>query len=162
MGFTNPALFGMKNNQPQIDMGYGYNGDLDDPTGLLGIGNYGVTGPTAVAEAASAATPLVGTGGNSIWDSFLPTKLADGSTTGGYGSVGLGLAQGLASAWMGMKQYGLAKDQLAFQKDAFNKNYTAQAQTTNTALEDRQRARVASNPGAYQSVGDYMNENRIV
>ena len=34
-------------------------------------------------------------------------------------------------------------------------------QTLNTQMEDRQRARVASNPTAYQSVGDYMNKNGL-
>ena len=75
--------------------------------------------------------------------------------------TGIGILQGLGSAYMGMKQYGLAKEQLQFSKDAFNKNYAAQAKMTNTSLMDRQRARVASNPGAYQSVGDYMAQNGI-
>lgn len=67
----------------------------------------------------------------------------------------------LANMYMGMKQYGLAKDQLAFQKDSFNKQYDANRTLTNSRLEDRQAARVASNPGAYQSVGDYMNQNKV-
>lgn len=95
------------------------------------------------------------------WDSFLGGKNKDGSAYSGWGAPAMGILQGLGSAYMGMKQYALARDQLQFSKDAFNKNFAAQAQTTNTALEDRQRARVASNPGAYQSVGDYMGQNRI-
>lgn len=67
----------------------------------------------------------------------------------------------LGSLYMGMKQYGLAKDTLAANKAQFERNFDAQRQTTNAALEDRQRARVASNPGAYQSVGDYMNQNGV-
>jgi outer membrane murein-binding lipoprotein Lpp len=62
---------------------------------------------------------------------------------------------------MGMKQYGLAKDTLAANKAQFERNFEAQRRTTNAALEDRQRARVASNPGAYQSVGDYMDQNQV-
>jgi hypothetical protein len=60
-----------------------------------------------------------------------------------------------------MKQYGLAKDALASSKQQFNLNYDAQRTTTNAQLRDRQTARVASNPGAYQSVGEYMNTNSI-
>ena len=60
-----------------------------------------------------------------------------------------------------MKNYGLMKDQLAFSKDSFAKNYEAQRTTTNASLQDRQAARVASNPGAYQSVSDYMAKNGI-
>lgn len=89
------------------------------------------------------------------------TDTKTGIKTDGWGGMALGVAQGLGSAYMGLKQYGMAKDQLAFQKSAFNKNYAAQRQATNTGLEDRQRARVASNAGAYDSVGNYMNKNGI-
>ena len=90
-----------------------------------------------------------------------PTKAADGSVSGGqWGSV-FGAGQGLWNAYMGMKQYGLAKDALQTSKDQFAKNYAAQRTTTNTMLEDRQRARVASSPNAYESVGTYMDKHRI-
>lgn len=79
----------------------------------------------------------------------------------GWGGLALGGASSLANMYMGMKQYGLAKDQLAFQKESFNKQYDANRTLTNSRLEDRQRARVASNAGAYQSVGDYMNEKGV-
>ena len=62
---------------------------------------------------------------------------------------------------MGMKQYGLAKDALNQAKEQYNKNYAAQKTTTNSSLEDRQRARVASSPNAYESVDTYMAQNRI-
>lgn len=117
------------------------------------------TGSTSVGM-----TGAVGTtpgGGGSIFDSFLSNKGIDGSTSGGWGTAALGAFQGLANTYLGMQQYGLAKDTLKANKEQFAKNYEAQKRTTNTALEDRQRARVASNAGAYQSVGDYMNQNGI-
>jgi hypothetical protein len=86
-----------------------------------------------------------------IPDGFLSTEKQQG-----WGMPAMGAAQGIFNAWMGMKQYGLAKDQLAEGKRQFGLNYDAQRSTTNAQLEDRQRARLASNPGAYQSVGDYM------
>lgn len=55
-----------------------------------------------------------------------------------------------------MQQYGLAKDTLNFNTKQFDLNFEAQRQMTSSALEDRQRARVASNPGAYESVTDFM------
>lgn len=67
----------------------------------------------------------------------------------------------LTNAYLGMKQYGLAKSQLAQNKYQFGLNYDAQRSTINSQLEDRQRARVASNPGAYQSIGDYMGTYAI-
>ena len=86
---------------------------------------------------------------------------ANGVKTQGWGGLALGGAQALGSLYMGMKQYGLAKETLANNKAQFERNFAAQRQTTNAALEDRQRARVASNSGAYQSVGDYMNQNEV-
>ena len=54
---------------------------------------------------------------------------------------GLGTA---ANAWLGMQQLDLAKQQLAFQKDAFAKNWSNQVQLTNQQLYDRDVARRAA------------------
>lgn len=67
----------------------------------------------------------------------------------------------LSNSYMGMKQYGLAKEQFAESKRQYNQNYAAQRTLTNSQLEDRQRTRVASNAGAYESVGSYMNRNGV-
>lgn len=93
--------------------------------------------------------------------SMLGYTNANGVQQQGWGGLALGAASALGNSWMGMKQYGLAKDAFKESKRQFNINYEAQKKLTNSQLEDRQRARVASNPGAYQSVGDYMNQNRI-
>lgn len=79
----------------------------------------------------------------------------------GWGNTAIGGIGALASTFLGMKQYGLAKQTLEENKRQFQLNYDAQRQMTNTRLEDRQRARVASNPGAYQSVGAYMGANGV-
>ena len=106
-----------------------------------------------------------GVGGASPWNwgdfLFGSKNLNTGMQTNGALGYGLSGLQGLGNLYMGMQQYGLMKDQLAFSKDAFNKNYAAQSKMTNASLMDRQRARVAANPGAYQSVGDYMAQNGI-
>ena len=81
--------------------------------------------------------------------------------TTGWAPTALGALQGLGSAYLGMKQYGLAKDEFEESKRQFELNYGAQKKLTNSRLEDRQRARVASNPGAYESVGSYMQKNGI-
>jgi membrane protease subunit (stomatin/prohibitin family) len=70
----------------------------------------------------------------------------------------LGAIGGLANTFLGMQMYGLQKDKLAEAKRQYNQDYQINKQLTNSRLEDRQRARVASNAGAYQSVGDYMNQ----
>jgi hypothetical protein len=148
MGYGNPAM----NNQ--------YTGQQDwtstlTPT-LAGVDVAGTSG-------AVNATGGWGAGiGDWFKDSgFFGSTAADGAKTQGWGGTALGVGQGIANLYMGMKQYGLAKDQLAFSKDQFNKNYAAQQKTINAQMQDRQAARVASNPGAYQSVGDYMKQNGI-
>lgn len=86
---------------------------------------------------------------------------ANGIKSQGWGGMAMGAAQSLGNLWMGMKQYGLAKDTFNENKRQFGLNYDAQKKSTNSRLEDRQIARVASNPGAYQSVSDYMKKNGI-
>ncbi|MCA9911727.1 MAG: hypothetical protein KC496_00195 [Anaerolineae bacterium] len=103
-------------------------------------------------NALSAGTP----------DWFSKENIFGDGKTPGWGGTALGLAQGIGNAFMGMQQYGLAKKAFEESKRQYNQNYAAQRQTINTALEDRQRARVASNAGAYQSVGDYMYKNAVV
>lgn len=106
----------------------------------------------------------------SMWDSFngwlnnsgiLGKKLADGTRVDGWGGLALGGAQGLLGGYLGMQQLGVARDTLAQNKRQFDLNFGNQVQTINTHMEDRQRARVASDPGAYQSVGDYMKTNGL-
>lgn len=103
----------------------------------------------------------------SLWDQFsaapwLNKNDKNGITEQGTFAPLLGAAQGLFNGYLGMKAYGIAKDQLAEGKRQFGLNYDAQRTTTNSQLEDRQRARVSSAPaGAYQSVGDYMAANSI-
>lgn len=125
---------------------------------------------TQVAPSAANLVPagtidlgnLPGTGNNWLKDiGFLSSKSKDGIETQGWGGPALGVLGAGLNAFMGMKQYSLAKDTLEENKRQYAQNYDAQRQTTNSALEDRQRARVASNSGAYQSVGDYMDKNRI-
>ena len=50
------------------------------------------------------------------------------------------------------------EDQLKESKRQFDINYGMQKKAFNNQLEDRQRARVASNAGAYESVADYMKK----
>jgi hypothetical protein len=141
-------------------MGYGaptptspYTGQADYSASLM---------PNISAPGISIPTDTGGTGMmGSLSDWFensgiLGKKLADGTQVQGWGGLGLGAAQGILGGWLGLQQLGVAKDTLAANKEQFSKNFAAQQKTTNAALSDRQAARVASNPGAYQSVGDYM------
>lgn len=125
------------------------------------LGDYADLAPAVTAPTAPGGGLWSGINSWMKDSGFLNQRNTDGTMSQGWGGLALGGAQALGSLYMGMKQYGLAKDTLAANKAQFERNFEAQKNTTNAALEDRQRARVASNPGAYQSVGDYMNQNGV-
>ena len=81
-----------------------------------------------------------------------PTELS----TFGKGIAGLQTLGNLMGAWNGYQQNKLAKQQFAFQQDAFNKQYAAQRALTNSQLEDRQRRRVRESANN-MSVAEYMD-----
>ena len=95
-----------------------------------------------------------------LWGAMGSTN-EKGVRSDGWGGLAIGGAQALTGAFMGMKQYQLAQEALSENKRQFSLNFDNQRKTVNTELEDRQRARVASNAGAYQSVGDYMQKNGV-
>ena len=110
---------------------------------------------------------LAGDRFQNMWDgtqSAVGTAGANASTAWGkmsYGERGtamLGAATGLYGAYNAHKTGKLAKEQFNFTKDSFNRNFEAQAKTTNAQLADRQNARYARDPKAHASVADYMKK----
>ena len=67
----------------------------------------------------------------------------------------------LTGAYLGFQNLRLAKDNLRFQKDAWAKNYANQAQSYNTSLEDRTRARFSARETDEGKIQDYLNRNRL-
>ena len=67
----------------------------------------------------------------------------------------------LTSAWLGYKNLGVAKDQLRFQKEAFNRNFANQTQNYNTSLEDRIRGRTSDYEGKEADVQAYLAKHRL-
>ncbi len=55
----------------------------------------------------------------------------------GWGGTALQGLGGLASTWLGVQGLGVAKDQLAFQKDAFNRNFAQQRANQDQYRADR-------------------------
>lgn len=134
---------------------------------LLGLDTYNPGLATAldanqsIIPGLSSNLPMAAGGGAlqpTTMQTLLGGKLADGSMINGMLPTGLGLANSLFSGWMGMKNYGLAKDQLKFAKSSFNKNFQAQANLINSELEDRQRKRVRTDPDKAQGVAEYMSQ----
>lgn len=105
-------------------------------------------------------TSLTGSGGSG---SFLDSILGGTGDMSGLqmGQLGLGGVNSLLNGYLGFQNLSLAKKQYQSQLDQFNKQWDANKKLTNASLADRQAARVASNPNAYQSVDDYMKKYGI-
>lgn len=82
-----------------------------------------------------------------------------GGTTGKqkFDTIGSTL-KGIYGIYNGQQQLKNAKDTLNFNKQAWQKNYDAQAKMTNSQLADRQARRYYEDSKNTQSVGDYMNK----
>ena len=104
-------------------------------------------------------TQLVNNASNSDWFSW-NNLMGDKNTIGKLPAL-FGMGNSIMDGWLGMEKLDLAKDSLNFQKDAFSKQFENQRSLTNTEMQDRQAARVASNPTAYQSVDEYMKANGV-
>ena len=142
--------------------GYGFKTGADPAlggSGALQSTLAGFNSSTAPGAASGGMFSGLGDMFSGLFDSGAPDE--QGMKSASPFSQVMGGAKGLFDAYNSMKMFGLAEDQFDQSKEEFNKNYNAQRQTTNANMEDRQRARVASNSGAYQSVSDYMNKNRI-
>ena len=80
------------------------------------------------------------------------------SNNGSLINAGVGLLTGGFGAFNGMKQNKLLERNLNMQASQYREQMDLSKQTLNRNMEDRQRARVASNPKAYESVSDYMKK----
>ena len=129
----------------------------------LDLSNFTPGGSAPVLSNVATPSGMTGAPGSNdmlsnLFGSMFDTTDANGIKTQGWGGLALSGIQGLGNSYMAMKQFGLAEDALKEQKRQFNINYEAQRKMTNSQLADRQRARVASNPNAYQSEAEYMKE----
>lgn len=120
----------------------------------------GVTNNLGTAANAATSTDFMSSLSDALSGAFGGTSKT-GAQTSGWGTNLLGALTGIGNSYLGLQQYNLAKETLEENKKEYAQNYAAQKTTTNAELEDRQRARVASNPTAYQSVSDYMSQNGI-
>ena len=137
LDFLNPST--------SMDSGGGFNMDFLKQTPNFGGSDSGMN---------------LGGSKGSWWDSLFD-KTENGVKTQGLAMPLIAGGSALMSGIMGYKQYGLQKEALKQTKKEFDLNWGAQQKTVNSQLEDRQRARVAANPSAYQGVGEYMKKNGI-
>ena len=145
--------------------GGGSNTPVVNPNKVRGGSSMDGTSLTKIGSLIPQVGPkTTGSGGGmfgGLFDNFLGSTDKNGIKTEGWGGTALGLGQGLFQGYNGMKQFGLAEDQFKESQRQYNQDYAAQVKSVNTQLEDRQRARVASNPNAYESVSTYLDKNRM-
>lgn len=79
---------------------------------------------------------------------------------GNLGTLFGGLQQ-LGSLYLGLEQLGVAKDNLKFQKGAYNTNLANSTQTYNTSLEDRITGRTADYAGKDADVAAYLASHKL-
>lgn len=153
-----PAAFGARNNAPagQLNLGPGF--------------NYGPGGQVTAGmpSAMSMAESFGGFGGGlpakykPTWsESLLGYETNNGNYVPGYAGVAADLGLGAWQTSIAAEQNKAFMDSIDLEKQRFKANYESQKKNYNTSLEDRQRARVASNATAYQSVDTYMNKNGL-
>lgn len=150
------------------DLSFGY----QNPNDQLSFGTSGYNPTQSSILGGTGSVPVSSSGLGSTFASWLPSEDTMRTLFGGtnpetgFQSSGLvaPLAQGLGSlfqGWTGMQQLGLARDQLAFQKDAFNTNLQNQTSAYNTALEDRIRGRTSDYAGKENDVQRELTAKRL-
>ena len=89
---------------------------------------------------------LVNLGGDTPSQGF---SLGDWGTPEGIGNIGMGLQglSGLAGAYLGHKQYGLAKKSFNFNKSLANRNLANQGQLINNEMLERKKRALAGSAG---------------
>ena len=150
-----PTFTGLQDVQGLSDNPFA--GNLD--TGVSGSGlTYGMDNTSQEFQPVNwtgdvSATP--DSPGFFSWDRAMGTQGQAGwAPTAFQGIQALG---GVYSAIQGAKA---AKNLLNFQKQAYRQNYNQQAQTLNTAMQDRQASRRSSS-NQYQDVDSYMQQHAL-
>jgi hypothetical protein len=143
---------------PMAGQGGTWDGTYAQPTGLQGMGNSfnKFTGAGDYINDAGYSTGGLGTAGSYTYknpttgmtesvglspeamQSVQGTDVGGGLQAGDMGNYAQGLQalSGLANAYMGYKNYGLAKDMFGFEKAATNRNMANQASEYNTGIQN--------------------------
>ena len=151
--------------------------DMNDPRGMMAWGApvaYGGGAPAAapVPVTAAAPAPLGMDTGTPLQfnQNVLPTKQENPGIAGaGKGGAGFwgnfsNIMDGLGSIgqlYMGLKSLGIAKEQLAFSKEAYQTNLANSTKSYNTALEDRIRSRYVTEGKSSAEADAYLAKNNL-
>lgn len=142
-----PALYG-NTGMPTVDPG----------AAVAGVGQSagtGLTAPTVTTPGMTAPQVPGTTGGGAapqtpgFFSQYGPAQFA------------LGAIQTLGSLWNSFQQNKMAKESMAFQKEAFATNLANQEQSYNTALEDRINARYVTEGKSQAEADAYIQKNSL-
>jgi len=129
---------------------------LGQSTGVSGSGPMGTNvGPTIPGMNPTGQPGQLGANGLGIGGMWNKIGGADG-----FGQIMGGIGD-LAGIYTSLKGLGLAKDQLAFQRESYETNLGNQTKSYNTALGDRATARGFTQGDSLQKTQEYINKNRL-
>lgn len=132
-----------------------YNNVMETPAGMAPIQQNAVAqqGMAPVNQANYTGAPATGFGSGFFQNN-------DGSFNTGNAQLVLGGIQTIGSLWNSFQQQKLAKEAFAFNKEAYKTNLGNQRSTYNTALEDRIRARYATE-GRSEEADSYIDKHKL-
>ena len=132
-------------------------GGLGQPNPMLGYATGGFTPPIAAPQAPlSFGKPATGASTAPVQDG----NVKSGNFLSGFANLADGLS-GLGKLYIGLKSLGIAKDQLAFSKEAFTTNLASQKKSYNTSLEDRIRSRYVTEGRSSSEADAYLTKNMM-
>lgn len=162
--------------------GYGNNyanvGVVPTPV-TMGISDFGsgagASNPVGSYFQAAASSPSVPSGSPGAFSSMIGFGKdifpnAPGGSGSGFGGLGMNLdtaklalggLQTIGSLWQAWEANKLAKQQLNFQKQAFDTNLTNQIASYNTSLEDRTRARAFTEGMSADDAQAYIDAHKL-
>lgn len=126
---------------------------------LFGNNGQSISNGLVANTPTQSGVDITNTQGNSLYQT--PGLATQAPSSLQYAGAGINALQGLASVYLGFQNANTAKSEAAQAQSNWNKQWDANVKTTNASLSDRQAARVASNPTAYQSVDSYMSKYGI-
>ena len=120
--------------------------------------DFNATGAMPSYQSLGTSMGSINTGGLPASTGWLGTANNWMSNNADLMKAGIGAITGGIGAWQGMQQNKLMRENMQQQAGQFREQMNLSKQNINRNLEDRQRARVASNPVAYESVDSYMKK----
>ena len=139
-------------------MQWGINPNQTNGPGILDMAGISPQAGLDSVLSPTGGNPVIPDQGSSWWDSAFGNSKTG---AGGWVPSAIAGATGIFNGWLGMKQYGLARNQFKESKRQFNLNFDAQKKLTNSQLEAQHSALIASagsGGSKYRSVGEHMNK----